>query len=253
MSKRPAEYLLRFDDLCPTMDRARWARFMPLIERYGLSPILAIVPDNQDPDLDRQSADPEFWQKMRQLDAAGAAIGLHGYSHRCETVGRSLIPLHRQTEFAGVAESLQREWIRAGLARLKAEGLDPRIWVAPRHGFDRATLRALLAEGVDVLSDGFAAEPFQWHGVTWIPQQLWAPEEKSTGLWTICLHANSATEAQVCALERFVDRFAEQFTSVNRVLAEWPRRAPANADRLFHYGLLLRIRLARLRRRLGRG
>jgi hypothetical protein len=253
MNQRPAQYLLRFDDLCPTMDRARWERFLPLIERNRLSPILAIVPENRDPDLERDPADPGFWQKIRQMEAAGAAIGLHGYTHRCETVGRSLIPLHRQTEFAGVAEPLQREWIRAGLARLGAEGLHPRIWVAPRHGFDQATLQALLGEGIDVLSDGFAQEPFQQHGVTWIPQQLWAPVAKTSGLWTICLHANSATDAQVRALESFVDRFAEQFTSVERVLTEWPRRTPAMADRLFHQRLVMRIRFARLRRRLGLG
>ena len=250
MSARPAQYLLRFDDLCPTMDRARWERYLRLIQRFGLRPILAVVPENRDPDLECDSPDAGFWEGMRRLEAAGATIGLHGYQHLCETHGRSLIPLHAQTEFAGAEESTQREWIRNGLAILRAQGLSPRIWVAPRHGFDFSTLRGLRAEGIQTVSDGFAEAPFQAHGAMWIPQQLWEPVEKQSGVWTICLHSNSATEEQVQRLECFLERFPAQFTSVDRVLAEWPFPRRTAADRIFHARLLLRIRVARLRRRL---
>jgi len=253
MSARPAQYLLRFDDLCPTMPRARWERFLPLIRRFRLSPILAVVPENCDPDLELETPDAGFWTEMRELEAAGSAIGLHGYRHVCATRGQSLIPLHSETEFAGLPEATQRRWIQAGLAILRAEGLHPKIWVAPRHGFDLATLRALRSEGMEALSDGFAPAPFQEHGLTWIPQQLWGPVAKQSGLWTICLHANSATDEQVRALEDFLEKFAELFTSVNRVLAEWPERKRTLADRLFHQRLLARIRLARLRRRWSLG
>lgn len=250
MSERTAQYLLRFDDLCPTMDRSRWKRYLRLIERFNLCPILAVVPENRDPELECESPDAGFWEGMRSLEAAGATIGLHGYKHLCETRGRSLIPLHNQTEFAGVDERTQREWIRSGIATLQKQGLSPRIWVAPRHGFDLATLRGLCAEGIQTVSDGFAKAPFRAHGTKWIPQQLWEPVEKESGLWTICLHPNSTTDAQVRRLESFLERFSAQFTSVDRVFAEWPFPARAAADRLFHARLLLRIRIARLRRRL---
>jgi len=253
MSTRPAQYLLRFDDLCPTMSRARWERFLPLIRRFRLCPILAVVPENCDPDLELDAPDAGFWDEMRELEAAGATIGLHGFRHVCATRGRSLIPLHDETEFAGLPEETQRQWIQAALAKLRAEGLQPTIWVGPRHGLDLATLQALRSEGMDVISDGFAPEPFQEHGVTWVPQQLWAPVAKKSGVWTICLHANSATDKQVRTLELFVEQFAANFTSVGRVLAEWPQRTRTIADRLFHHRLVMRIRLARLRRRWGVG
>jgi predicted deacetylase len=178
MNVKPAQYLLRLDDLCLTASRPRWQRFLELIEEFGIKPILAVVPDNRDADLELAPADAEFWARMRALEAAGATIGLHGYRHLSNGRGRSLVALHRATEFAGVAEETQREWIRAGLEILRGQGLDPRIWVAPRHGFDAHTLRALRAEGVGVLSDGFARVPFVRGGVTWIPQQLWGPVEK---------------------------------------------------------------------------
>ncbi len=251
MSRPPAQYLLRFDDLCPTMDRARWERFLPLLRQHRLSPILAVVPENADADLDRNEPDPDFWEQMRQLEAFGTTIGLHGYRHVCATRGRSLIPMHEWTEFAGAMEEKQREWIRSGLAKLRAEGLHPRIWVAPRHGFDKTTLRVLRGEGIDAISDGFATEPFQHLGVAWIPQQLWEPVAKPSGVWTICLHANSATDAQVRDLQSFLERHSAQFTSVDRLLREWPARERTMGDRLFHARLLLRIRVARLRRRWG--
>lgn len=252
MSARMARYLLRFDDLCPTMDRARWERFLPLLARYGIQPILAVVPDNRDPELEREPEFAGFWDEMRMLEAAGAAIGLHGYQHVCEAMERSLIPLHGKTEFAGAPMEIQREWIRAGLAILRGQRLRPQIWVAPRHGFDAATLEILRGEGMDVISDGFARGPFRDYGVVWIPQQLWGPVEKRTGLWTICIHANSATDEAVAELETFLARFAGQFTSVERVLREWEIGERPLADRGFHAWMLTRIRLSRLWRRLQR-
>ena len=80
-SPAEAQYLLRFDDLCPTMDQARWARFAALVARFKVQPILAVVPDNRDPELERDSPDEGFWEQMRALEDSGAAIGLHGYRH----------------------------------------------------------------------------------------------------------------------------------------------------------------------------
>ena len=227
MIPKPAQYLLRFDDLCPTVCKERWQRFLPLLDEFQIRPILAVVPDNQDSELQLSCPDPEFWEQMRGLQSQGAAIALHGYGHLCHSRGRSLVPIHGSSEFAGVDGAAQRAWIHAGLEILRAYGLDPRLWVAPRHGFDGNTLQALRAEGISVLSDGFARLPFTRAGLTWIPQQLWAPVTKSRGLWTICLHPNTAEDAAVAELYGFLREHALQFTSVDRVLAEFP---PAPLD-----------------------
>ena len=245
-----AQYLLRFDDLCPTMDGRRWQRFVPLLDRYGIQPILAVVPDNQDPDLRLVPPDPGFWAEMRDRQAAGATIGVHGYQHVCEAEGRGLVPVHRRTEFAGAPRECQREWIRSGLSILKAQGLEARVWVAPRHGMDRRTLWVLREEGIGVISDGFARRPFRRGGLVWIPQQLWGPAVKGSGLWTICIHANGASDEAVGELEIFLNRFAGQFTCVDRVLAEWTIAGRSVTDRIFHQRMLMRIRLGRLRRRM---
>lgn len=236
-----AQYLLRLDDLCPTMGRAKWERYERLIERFGLRPILAVVPDNRDPELERDGADDGFWEKMRRLEAAGATIGLHGYRHLCEAAGRSLIPMHRRTEFAGVARATQQEWIDTGLAMLRDRRLRPRVWVAPRHGFDDTTLEVLREAGIGLISDGFAEQPFRDRGLTWIPQQIWAPVEKGSGLWTICVHPNTASDEDFAALEVFLRENSARFTSVDWVLAEWPIAERSFSDRLFHGWMVFRI------------
>jgi len=217
---KPAQFLLRFDDLCPTHFRSRWDRFLPLIHGFGIRPILAIVPDNKDADLECSAPDTQFWARMRAMEAAGATIALHGYRHICRNRGRSLVPLRIQTEFAGVPQGLQQMWIAAGLKILRGHYLNPRLWVAPRHGFDGNTLLALRREGIEFLSDGFARVAFTRGGLTWIPQQLWAPVEKPKGLWTICIHPNTASDGQVEQLRVFLSQHAAQFTSLDRVVEE---------------------------------
>jgi hypothetical protein len=249
-SETSARYLLRFDDLCPTMDKMQWSRFARLIAEFHLKPILAIVPDNRDPELVLADPDPDFWQHMRDLKATGATIGLHGYQHRCTGQGGGLIPLHRQTEFAGIAQETQRLWIKKGLEILSGCALTPEIWVAPRHGTDEATLAVLRDLGLSVISDGFAEAPFRDDGVLWIPQQLWAPVKKKSGVWTICLHANTASDALCDDLRQFLSDFAGQFTSVDEIVKTESYPPRSVSDRIFHWRLLWRIHLSRWRRKL---
>ncbi len=211
MTIRPARYLLRFDDLCPTMDRGGWERFEGWLAEFRIRPVLTIVPENQDPELMREAWDDGFWERMREWQARGAAIALHGYRHVCASDGGSLLPLHRFTEFAGIPEETQLAWIENGMKKLREEGLEPKLFVAPRHGFDRATLRALHRAKLPVISDGFGARPSRCRDILWIPQQLWGPAERRSGVWTICTHSNTATKAQVESLREFVKKHHAQF------------------------------------------
>lgn len=249
MIPNPAQYLLRFDDLCPTIARSRWEQFLPLIDEFGIRPILAVVPENRDHRLDRCEPDPEFWARMRALEAAGATIALHGYRHLCRSKGKSLVPLHSHSEFAGVPQELQREWISAGLSILRVHGLNPRVWVAPRHGFDMNTLEALRLQGIQLLSDGLARIPFVRGGITWIPQQLWSPVEKRKGLWTICLHSNTIRSSQVDGLREFLRQHAAQFTSVERVEAEFKPGPLAATERIYETIAQWRVRASRARKK----
>jgi predicted deacetylase len=120
MISRPAQYLLRFDDLCPTMDRERWERFLPLLAQYKIRPILAVVPDNQDRALELSPPDAGFWEEMRARQASGATIALHGYRHLCVNRGRSLVPL------AGLKFCAATDWSRIYGSRRATASIVPR-------------------------------------------------------------------------------------------------------------------------------
>ena len=79
------------------------------------------------------------------------------------------------SEFAGVAADTQRAWIRHGLHILRSQGLNPKVWVAPRHGFDAHTLAVLHAEGIHLLSDGFARRPHRRGGILGFRSSFGAP------------------------------------------------------------------------------
>ncbi len=247
MIPSPANYLLRIDDLCPTVSHGRWKLVRALIENFHLQPILAIVPDNHDASLAVSPPHPAFWDEMRALESSGATIGLHGYHHLCFSPGRSLLGLHRMSEFAGVSASTQRAWIHEGMRILRRYGLDPRVFVPPRHGFDEQTLAALRAEGVSLLSDGFARFPFLRDGVIWIPQQLWAPIEKPNGIWTICIHPNTARDHEIANLRAFLYAHSSQFTSVDRLLAQ---QSPAPLTVFDHFQTELSLRRVMISRSL---
>ncbi len=250
MVPEPAQYLLRFDDLCPTVSHRRWQRLESLIEEFGIRPILGIIPDNRNPTLDISDPDPEFWERMRAMEARGATIAVHGYQHRCDSREGGLLGLHKRSEFAGVPEATQREWIRRGLEILREHGLDPRLWIAPRHGFDWTTLEVLRAEGITALSDGFARVPIERGGVTWIPQQIWEPVEKSKGLWTICIHPNTASNDLIEQLRAFLQKHAGQFTSVERVLAEFDASQVSVAELAFERLMQWRTQFSRYRKQM---
>jgi len=129
----------------------------------------------------------------------------------CSSDGGSLLPLHKFTEFAGAEEETHLAWIENGMKKLREEGLEPKLFVAPRHGFDHATLRALKQAKLPVISDGFGSRPPACRGILWLPQQLWAPAETRSGVWTICMHSNTATKAQVESLREFVEEHHAQF------------------------------------------
>jgi hypothetical protein len=86
----------------------------------------------------------------------------------------------------------------------------------------------------------------------WIPQQLWAPLEKREGLWTICLHTNTAPDALVRQMEAFLRQHAAQFTSVDRVLAEIPLNGLSLNESLHETAALLRFRSKQSLKRLSR-
>ena len=103
-----ARFLVRFDDMCPTVNWPLWQQLEQVIIDEGISPILAVVPDNIDPALHEGERHERFWDVVRGWQGRGWSIGLHGYQHRYVNRNPGVVGLNHYSEFAGVPIQEQR-------------------------------------------------------------------------------------------------------------------------------------------------
>ncbi|MGH7797308.1 MAG: DUF2334 domain-containing protein [Candidatus Binatia bacterium] len=239
----PARYLIRFDDICPTMNWDIWKKIEQILIQKGIDPILAVVPDNKDKSLVFGEAPLGFWSTVRAWQARGWTIGLHGYQHLYVTDRAGLIRINNRSEFAGLQGYEQEAKLNHALALFQREEITPDVWIAPAHSFDSTTLRLLKKLNLDIVNDGFYLSPnIDSLGITHIPQQLWKFRRMPFGLWTVCYHHNSWTGSDVDRFESDIQRYKNHITSLHGVLTLYRARNRNLADALFFRICLLGLR-----------
>ena len=229
---RAARYLLRFDDLCPTMCRARWDAIEDTLVRLGVMPIVSVVPDNRDPKLMVDDPAPNFWARVRAWQERGWAIALHGYQHKYVSREPGILRLNSRSEFAGLPYDEQLSKLSAGLAIFSREGVRADAFVAPAHSLDWVTVEALIALGIRVISDGFSFSPYRdRHGSIWIPQQFASIRSIPWGVWTFCYHHNQFSSSALVDWQRRVAQHHARFITMAEAVSMSDRRRSA-ADHL---------------------
>jgi predicted deacetylase len=200
------KYIIRLDDASHYMNISKWDDFLHILDKYNVKPIIAVIPNNEDYQLMADNAYIEnFWQIVSDWNKRSYVIAMHGYNHCYITSNAGIIGKNCFSEFAGVSYKKQSEKIILSKQIFEENSIDPKIFVAPAHSFDSKTIKVLLKHtNIRIISDGFAYNAFRWKGMNWIPQQLWRPEKKETGLWTICYHPQMATNIQLNELDEFL-------------------------------------------------
>ena len=207
-------YLIRLDDACPTMDAKKWQRIENILDAYGVRPMVGVIPANKDPKQHIDTADSEFWSKVKSWEKKGWAIALHGYDH-CYISNdglNGLNPLWARSEFAGVPLEEQKKKIREGMKELNNHDLYPKYFFAPSHTFDASTLQALREESdIRIISDTIATQPYRKDDFVFIPQLGGrCTEMKLPGVWTFCLHPSIMKDDDFAATERFLKAHKEE-------------------------------------------
>jgi predicted deacetylase len=229
-----ARYLVRLDDACHGMNRRRWRQVEDVLDRSGVKPIVAVVPDNRDPKLMADERDEGFWDKVRAWQAKDWTVAMHGYTHEMHpTDSPLLLPFYSRSEFAGLDLRAQAARIKASWQQFLAQGVTPTVWVAPAHSFDALTLQAIHQETpIRVISDGIGWDSYCEYGFHWIPQQLWEFAERRSGLWTVCLHPNTMNDQSIASLNEAIGgTFRERIGSVKDVVLK--SRTKTWLDRLY--------------------
>lgn len=153
MSKKH-KFLLRFDDICPTMDWNQWKRACAVLEEYKIKPLIGVIPNCFDPKLNIDSARGDFWNYIKELQTRGFAIAMHGYEHQYSSQSAGIVGLSRQSEFAGLTYDEQLEKLAKGKNVFDEKGIIVDTFFAPSHSYDLNTLKALNELGFKWVSDG---------------------------------------------------------------------------------------------------
>lgn len=200
---------IRMDDITPDMDWKKFEEFKGLLDEYGIKPLIGVVPDNQDENLNRNEKREDFWQYIKSLQEDGWVIALHGYQHVYTTEGGGCFPLNHFSEFVGVPYEKQVSMLEKGMAVLRENGIETDIFMAPAHSYDKNTLKALLKVGIRRMTDGFGNRPYLWRGMTFYPIsfRLENSLKKEKGFTTMVVHANTMNEKD---MEKYRRIFKEQ-------------------------------------------
>lgn len=207
------KYLIRLDDACPTMDATRWQRMESILDKYGVRPMVGIIPSNADPKQMINKEDGCFWQKALAWQNKGWAIALHGFDHCYISSDAGINPLWNRSEFAGISLEQQKQKISDGVAILKSHGLNPQYFFAPSHTFDKNTLQALReCSDIRIISDTIATRPYRKGEFVFIPQiGGHCVNMPLPGVYTFCFHPNTMTDTDFDSLESFIKLHNSEF------------------------------------------
>ncbi len=217
---------VRLDDITPDMDWERFQTFKTLLDKYGIKPLIGIVPDNRDDNLKgtEDITHPEFWSYVKQLQKDGWAIAMHGYRHTYSTKKGGLFPLNNFSEFAGIPYVQQVEMITTGKKILSEKGIITDLFMAPAHSYDVNTLKALKEAGFRGLTDGFGDKPYSWKGLIFYPIsfRLKKTLEQKDGFSTLVVHTGTISDVDMPKYENYFKNTNVQWISFSDYLAQEP-------------------------------
>ncbi len=183
--------LIRFDDICPTMDFVQWERADKLLRKYNIRPLLGVIPECKDPDLKIEPEHEDFWELIKSLERKGYTLAMHGCYHLYRTNVRGMVNNSNHSEFAGLPFEEQYRMICHGKKILAQHKIHTDIFFAPAHSYDENTLRALAKAGFKFISDGKSYKPYKMHGIKCIPcRSEGCPYIKKSGYYTAVFHAH---------------------------------------------------------------
>lgn len=200
------KYFFRIDDVAPNMNWENFNYLVAIFKKYEIKPLLAVIPDNQDPNLLKHPPGLHFWQIINQLRHDEWMVAQHGFEHLYKMENGGILGINRKSEFAGLRFETQKEMIFAGKQILKDKIVEPEIFVAPAHSFDKNTIRALKENNFNSISDGIALYPFKKWGIIWLPQVLWRPRKILFGMVTVAIHSNTMSSEDFNNLGKFIEK-----------------------------------------------
>jgi len=211
--------LIRLDDFTPNRNRERWREVGAILDDLGVKPLVAVVPEDRY--FGSAPTTVDFWDSVREMQAKGWSIGLHGETHLVKPIPagtRHEISFATKSEFVGLTLQAQLEKLQRAWTIFLTNGVRPVAFVAPNHGFDRHTVDALRRHGeMRLLSDGVSLRPFNEGGLCWLPQVDWRIPRIPLGFRTACLHPSTMSAKEIAAFAKSAKRAVRSIVTIGDI------------------------------------
>jgi len=212
--------LIRLDDIAENMNWGLMKKSELLFEKYGIKPVLGVIPNNKDNKLLSYPKKNDFWNQVRIWRDKGWEIAMHGSTHVYDKIceNKDYFGYSGESEFCGHSLETQTSKIKIGLKKFNDEKIEIRSFFAPNHTYDNNTFVALKNSGINEIIDGYGLMPYTEKGLKFIPQLFYKIFMLPFGIQTTQIHLNYWNQKDFDIFEKFIIKNSNKIISYDQAL-----------------------------------
>ena len=216
-------FLIRLDDIAENMNWELMNEVEVLFDKFGVKPVLGIIPNNKDPELlSYPKKNINFWDQVRTWQKKDWEISMHGTDHVYDKFCSKIDYLGHggNTEFCGHPFDYQLKKIKTGLKKFSEEKIKIRAFFAPNHTFDQNTLLALKECGINKVLDGYGLMPYEENKVIFIPQLFYKILRLPFGIQSFQIHLNYFKQEDFHDFKIFIEKNSKKIITYDQAIAK---------------------------------
>ena len=212
--------LIRLDDIAENMNWDLMEKSESLFEKYGIKPVLGVVPCNKDSELLSYPKKNNFWEQIRIWKNKGWEITMHGYTHVYDKISKNedYFGYGGGSEFCGHPLETQISRIKNGLQKFEEEKIKIRSFFAPNHTYDQNTFLALKNFGIKEIIDGYGLMPYTENDIKFIPQLFYKVFALPFGIQATQIHLNYWKQKDFDDFEKFIEKNSKKIITYDQAL-----------------------------------
>jgi len=212
--------LIRIDDIAENMNWELMEKTELLFDKYGVKPVLGVIPENKDTELLKYPRKNNFWEQVRIWKSKEWEIAMHGHTHVYdkECQNDDYFNYGGGSEFYGHPIQVQESRIKNGLKKFESEKIKIRTFFAPNHTYDRNTFIALKNCGINEVIDGYGLMPYVENEIKFIPQLFYKVFSLPFGIQSTQIHLNYWKERDFDKFENFIKKKSKKIITYKKAI-----------------------------------
>ena len=214
--------LIRLDDIAENMNWDLMKKSELLFEKYGIKPVLGVIPENKDNELLSYPKTDDFWKQVRIWKNKGWEIAMHGHTHVYDKTCKNddYFNYGGGSEFFGHSLQVQMTRIKNGLKKFDSEKIKVRTFFAPNHTYDKNTFIALKNFRINEVIDGYGLMPYIENDIKFIPQLFYKVFALPFGIQTLQIHLNYWEQKDFDNFEKFIKKHSNKIITYDQAIAK---------------------------------